>query len=105
MKESGYDGRPVVVIHVTDYPYLGKAGLVTRQRLETIGFKVDLKVMGWSKNLAVRARKDPPNKGGWNVLHTWFPAADVIIPLSISVCPAPAQSAWFGWPSIPSSRS
>ena len=38
VKESGYDGRPVVVIRVTDFPFLDRAALVTRQRLESIGF-------------------------------------------------------------------
>ena len=63
VKESGYDGRPVVVIHVTDYPHLSHAAPVTRQRLEAIGFNVDLKAMDWSTHLAVRARKDPPGQG------------------------------------------
>ena len=74
MKESGYDGRPIVVLHVTDIPFLNAAAIVTRQRLESIGFKVILKAMDWSTNLVVRARKEPPDKGGWNLLHTWWQA-------------------------------
>ena len=72
VKESGYDGRPIVVLHVTDIPFLNAAAIVTRQRLESIGFKVILKAMDWSTNLIVRARKEPPDKGGWNLLHTWW---------------------------------
>jgi peptide/nickel transport system substrate-binding protein len=34
VKESGYDGRPIVVLHVTDIPFLNAAAMVTRQRLE-----------------------------------------------------------------------
>ena len=41
VKESGYDGQPVVVIHVTDRPFFNKAAIVTRQRLQSIGFNVD----------------------------------------------------------------
>jgi peptide/nickel transport system substrate-binding protein len=40
VKESGYDGRPVVVLHVTDIPFMNAAAIVTRQRLEC--FKVIL---------------------------------------------------------------
>ena len=69
VKESGYDGQPIVVLHVTDIPFLNAAAIVTRQRLESIGFKVILKAMDWSTNLVVRARKEPPDKGGWNLLH------------------------------------
>jgi peptide/nickel transport system substrate-binding protein len=101
VKESGYDGRPVVVIHVTDFPFLDKAALVTRQRLEAIGFNVDLKVMDWSTNLVVRARKEPPGQGGWNVIHTWFRAADVISPAVHFGVSGAGSDAWFGWPNIP----
>jgi peptide/nickel transport system substrate-binding protein len=101
VKESGYDGRPVVVIQVTDRPFLNKAALVTRQRLEAIGFKVDLREMDWSTNLAVRARKEPPDKGGWNVLHTQFTAADVINPAVHWGVSGAGKDAWFGWPDIP----
>src|SRR5882724_183142 len=80
VKESGYDGRPVVVIHVTDLVFLSYAAIVTRRRLESIGFNVQLREMDWSTTLAVRARKEPPEKGGWNVLHTWWLAHDVISP-------------------------
>jgi len=44
------------------------------------GFKVILKAMDWSTNLIARARKDPPDKGGWNLLHTWWQAGDVLNP-------------------------
>src|SRR6266536_127097 len=30
VKESGYDGRPVVVIHTTDRPHMNAAAIVTR---------------------------------------------------------------------------
>ena len=101
VKESGYDGRPVVVIHVTDVPFINAAAIVTRQRLESIGFNVVLKPMDWSSHLAVRARKDPPDKGGWNVLHTWWTAADVISPAVHFGLSGAGPGAWFGWPDIP----
>jgi peptide/nickel transport system substrate-binding protein len=101
VKESGYDGQPIVVLHVTDRPFLNAAGIVTRQRLESIGFKVILKAMDWSTNLVVRARKEPPDKGGWNLLHTWWLAADVINPAVHFGVSGAGQRAWFGWPDIP----
>lgn len=80
LKESGYDGTPVVVFQITDRPFLNAAAVVTRQRLESVGFRVILKAMDWSTNLIVGAGKTPPDKGGWNVLFTWFHGADVINP-------------------------
>jgi peptide/nickel transport system substrate-binding protein len=101
VKESGYDGRPIVVIHVTDRTHMNAAAIVTRTRLESIGFKTILKPMDWSTNLTVRARKEAPEGGGWSVLHTWWMAADVISPAVHFAASGAGQSAWFGWPDIP----
>jgi len=97
VKGSGYDGRPVVVIHATDLTFVNRAWPVTRARLESIGFRVDFQPMDWAKALTVRARKDPPGKGGWNILHTLWPGSDVInraVHFGLS-------GAWFGWPDVP----
>lgn len=101
VKESGYDGQPIVVLHISDIPFLNAAAIVTRQRLESIGFKVILKAMDWSTNLIARARKDPPDKGGWNLLHTWFQAADALNPAVHFGVSGAGANAWFGWPDVP----
>jgi peptide/nickel transport system substrate-binding protein len=64
VRESGYDGRPIVELHPTDNSFISAAALVTRQRLESIGFKVVLKEMNWSASLVARARKGP-TRTGW----------------------------------------
>ena len=101
VKESGYDGQPIVVLNVTDIPFLNAAAIVTRQRLESIGFKVILKAMDWSTSLIVRARKQPPELGGWNLLHTWWQCADVINPAVHFGVSGAGPRAWFGWPDVP----
>jgi peptide/nickel transport system substrate-binding protein len=101
VKESGYDGRPVVVIHVTDNAFLNRAALVTRQRLEAIGFNVDLKAMDWSTSLTVRTRKEPPDRGGWNLLLSWWSAADVISPAVHFGLLGAGPSVYYGWPDVP----
>jgi peptide/nickel transport system substrate-binding protein len=57
--------------------------------------------MDWSTNLTVRARKEPPDKGGWNILHTFFTAADVVNPAVHFALSGAGPGAWFGWPDIP----
>jgi peptide/nickel transport system substrate-binding protein len=102
VKESGYDGRPVVVIHVTDLSFMSQAALVTRRRLESVGFNVDLKAMDWSTNLVVRDRKEPPGKGGWNLAHTWWAAADVISPgVHFGLLGGTGPGAYYGWADVP----
>jgi peptide/nickel transport system substrate-binding protein len=101
VKESGHEGYPVVVLQVTDKPFLNAAAVVTRQRLESIGFKVILKGVDWSSNLIVRARKESPDKGGWNLLHTWWLAADVANPAVHFALSGAGSGAWPGWPNVP----
>ena len=100
LQESGYDGRPVVVVQITDLVFLNYAAIVTRRRLESIGFNVELRPMDWSTNLVVRNRKEPPDKGGWNLIHTWWTGADVINPaVHFGLSGGPAS--WYGWHDIP----
>jgi peptide/nickel transport system substrate-binding protein len=100
-KESAYDGTPIVVLQIIDRPHLNAAAIVTRQRLEAVGFKVILKAVDWSTNLTVRTRKEPPDKGGWNLLFTWFHGGDVISPAVHFGLSGAGPNAWFGWPNIP----
>jgi len=101
VQESGYDGRPIVVLQPTDRPHMNAAAVVTRQRLESIGFRVILKTMDWSTNLIVRARKELPEKGGWNLLLTWWQGSDVINPAVHFGVSGAGPRAWFGWPDVP----
>jgi peptide/nickel transport system substrate-binding protein len=90
-----------VVIQVTDIAFLNAAAIVTRQRLESIGFKVILRAMDWSTNLAARERKEPPEKGGWNLLFTWNQAGDVINPAVHIGISGAGLNTWYGWPDVP----
>ncbi|HEV8532758.1 MAG TPA: ABC transporter substrate-binding protein, partial [Methylomirabilota bacterium] len=101
VKESGYDGRPVMVIQVTDRPLYNSAAVVTRQRLESIGFNVDFKAMDWSTTLTVRASREPPDKGGWNIVHTSWMAPDVMSPAVHFGLSGAGLGALFGCPDIP----
>jgi len=98
VKESGYDGKPVVVLHVTDIQALSAVALVTQELLQKAGFTVDLQAVDWSTNLARRAKKEPPAQGGWNLIHTWWTGADVANPAVHAGVSGAGATAWFGWP-------
>jgi peptide/nickel transport system substrate-binding protein len=97
VKESGYDGRPVVVLDPTDIALTHGAALLTRDLMTKIGFNVDLHAMDWSTVVARRAKKDPPAQGGWNVLFTWWIASDLINPAVHAGISGAGPGAWFGW--------
>ena len=56
MKEANYDGTPIRWMSTKEYFYNYNAGLVFKQQLEAVGFKVDLQVMDWAT--LVRRRAD-----------------------------------------------
>ncbi len=98
LKESGYDGRPVVLMDPTDIAILHGATLVSRELLTKIGLNVDLHAMDWSTLVARRAKKDPPKEGGWNLFHTWAISPDVMTPAVNVSLASGCDKAWFGWP-------
>ena len=70
LKEAGYDGTPVVLLHQTDIAGHNQLATVAKPQLEAAGFKVDLQAMDWQTLVARRAKKEPLDKGGWSAyLH------------------------------------
>jgi peptide/nickel transport system substrate-binding protein len=82
VRESGYDGTPVVLIGGSDIPAYQRLSLVTVDLLQSIGFKVDLQLTDWGSVATRRQKKDPPAQGGWNVFHTSANGAQLASPLT-----------------------
>jgi len=98
LAEGGYDNTPVVLLHSTDLYVLTNMAPIAKSLMEKAGMKVDMQSMDWQTLVARRARKDPPDKGGWNVLITSTSGADSLDPLTYSFISAACDKAWFGWP-------
>jgi peptide/nickel transport system substrate-binding protein len=45
-----------------------------------------------------RAKKDPVDKGGWNMFPTWWIGGDLLNPLTNAAMIANPDKAWPGWP-------
>ena len=101
LKEAGYDGTPIVLMQSTTLPVLTNTAPVTKALLEQGGFKVDMQSMDWQTLVTRRTKKDPADKGGWNVFHTFSVAADILNPISTSYMVANGDKSWFGWPTDP----
>ena len=98
LKESGYDGTPVVLMQAADVPVVAKLPVVATQLLRQAGFKVDMQAMDWQTLVSRRAKKDPPAKGGWNMFFTFWAAVDGLNPVAMNAVNAGCDKAWFGWP-------
>jgi peptide/nickel transport system substrate-binding protein len=98
LKESGYDGTPVLLMHSTDLKALTNLAPVAKSLMEKAGFKVDMQSMDWQTVVARRAKKDPPSAGGWNAFLTAWVTADVMNPVSTGYLNSACDKALFGWP-------
>ncbi len=98
LKASGYDGTPVVLLKPTDLASIQKLPDVAAQLLRQAGFKVDLQSMDWQTLVGRRAKKDAPDKGGWNMFITAWQAFDIWNPIGNPAMDARGEkSTWFGW--------
>lgn len=102
LKEAGYDGTPVVLMHPTDVYTINTYPIVTAQALRNMGMKVEVQAMDWQTLVGRRAKKEPPAQGGWNMFHTNWVAQDVMNPIvSAGVNARGPKGGWFGWPDNP----
>ena len=98
LKESGYDGKPIVVLHATNISIMDQTILVIARDLRAVGFNVQLASSEWSGVVTRRSVQEPPDKGGWNVFFTWGGGNATANPIALSAHAATGRKAWFGWP-------
>lgn len=98
LKEGGYDGTPIVLMHSTDLAVLTNLAPVAKSLLEKAGFKVDMQSMDWQTVVARRAKKDAPTAGGWHAFLTSWVAADIMNPVMAAYFNSSCEKALFGWP-------
>jgi peptide/nickel transport system substrate-binding protein len=60
LKEAGYDGTPIVLMHSTDLQVLTNLAPVAKALMEKAGFKVDMQSMDWQTLVSRRSKKDAP---------------------------------------------
>src|SRR5205085_6415227 len=96
--KSGYDGRPVVVLHATNIDFMNNSAQIVAQRLRAIGVNAELATSDWGGVVTRRAVKSPPDQGGWNIFITWAGGAAVGNPIALAGHAATGDKGWFGWP-------
>src|ERR1700760_1672152 len=99
LKESGYDGTPVVLMAPTDVVTLKTQPIVAAQLLRQAGFTVSVQAMEWQSVVSRRPSQKPPQEGGWNLFFTNVIAADLMNPIAnLQVNGKGRKGGWFGWP-------
>lgn len=98
IEEAGQKGAKVVLLVPQDVAIAKAEGDITADMLKKIGFDVDYQAIDWGTMGARRAKKDPPDKGGWNAFFTWHAGADCVNPAANIGIVTSGDKAWFGWP-------
>ena len=98
VKEAGYDGRPVVLLQITDIAVLANLAPVAKAQLERAGFKVDMVSSDWQTHIARVLRRDPPEQRGWNVTLSSTGILDIANPATSLFLNAACEKASAGWP-------
>jgi peptide/nickel transport system substrate-binding protein len=96
LKEAGYDGTPIVLLHSTDRHVYANLAPVAKSLMEKAGLKVDMQSMDWQTVVTRRSKKDPAAQGGWNITIT--STNNVLNPLESSYLSAACEKTTFGWP-------
>jgi len=97
LKDSGYDGSKVVILHPTDLPVLSSLASVTAQALKSIGMNVEIQSMDWATLLTRYSKKDPVDQGGWSIFQTGFTSIDLMNPLTNPNLDGRGEAGYIGW--------
>jgi peptide/nickel transport system substrate-binding protein len=99
--EAGYKGEKIVLLSATDQPIVHNQALVTTEALKQAGLNVQLDANDWGTLITRRSSKEPIEKGGWSLFHTWTAAPDMLSPALNGPLRSNGDKAWFGWPNDP----
>ena len=100
IRESGYKGERIVIISATDQPIVHVQSLITTELLRKLGLNVELQAGDWGTLITRRTSKEPVEKGGWSIFHTWWVGPDMISPANMAMVNL-GEKSWIGWPADP----
>jgi peptide/nickel transport system substrate-binding protein len=98
VKEAGYKDEKIVLLSATDQSIVHGQALVTLDALRRAGLNVELQANDWGTLITRRTSKEPVEKNGWSIFHTWTSAPDFFSPAVNILVRGSGEKAWFGWP-------
>jgi peptide/nickel transport system substrate-binding protein len=101
LRDAGYQGEKIVLMAPSDQAVLTAECAVGLDMMQKLGMDVQYEVMDWGTLIQRRAKKDPPDKGGWNMFITGWSGIDMTTPVTNQTLRSNGAKAWFGWPDLP----
>jgi peptide/nickel transport system substrate-binding protein len=99
LKQAGYAGERVVLMHPTDQTFYDAMSSVIAASLRQVGINLDEQSLDWGTVVQRRTSKEPLDKGGWSLFPYGAPAAEYRDPVFATNLRGNGNDAWFGWPS------
>lgn len=98
MREAGYNNERVVLIAPGDLPTVFALSQITADLMQKLGFNLDLVTTDWGTLVQRRAKMDPIEQGGWNIVHTTWSGAEHLDPAAHQQIRGNGRRGWIGWP-------
>ena len=102
VKETGLVGSKVVVLDAVDLAPVHAQGLLTADLLKALGFQVEMQSYDWNTVITRRNSKEPLDKGGWSVTHSYSFGLDAASPATNIQLRSVGAGSLYGWPDFPS---
>ena len=97
LKEGGYNGEKVVILHPADLPNGTALAPVTEQLLKSIGMNVQVDSMDWNSLLARRGRQASIADGGWSIAWGIWSDLDLMSPIINLNVDGRGKRGYVGW--------
>ncbi|HEY0185701.1 MAG TPA: ABC transporter substrate-binding protein [Rhodopila sp.] len=97
LKEAGYKGERIVLLHSTDTAQINAISLVIIDELKRAGLNLDVVSSDYSSLAQRRLKKVPLDQGGWNLMTVVWTGYDLINPLSHYATSYSCSGTYPGW--------
>jgi peptide/nickel transport system substrate-binding protein len=97
LKESGYDGGRIVILHASDSALIDPIGLVAIDQLKRLGLNVDPRITDWATVSQVRTQRGPVSQNGWSMLPLIWTGFDMTNPMTNPAILYNCSDAFPGW--------
>lgn len=97
LKEAGYAGERIILLHSTDSATINPISLVVIDQVRRAGFNLDVVSADYSSLAQRRLKRDPLDQGGWSLMPVVFSGYDMINPLSHYATSYSCAGTYPGW--------
>lgn len=98
LRQAGYNGEPVVLLHSESSALLNATSLVIADQLRRGGFTVDVRTSDYATVAQRRLSREPVERGGWSAVPIVWNGIDLVNPLAnpgVAYNCAPHYPGWY----------